>query len=339
VPPRLRTLASRFLADYGILAVLIGLCVFFSVATYTTQQPNGAAGGAQLAELIAGRAPRGASVLVAVRDNRADREFAEALEAGLRESGQRVAATVRGQPADARKALERLAAAGSKVDVIACSPAARAWTVWDGLPERYPQLGAPQLLAPTAFRGSNFLKPDNLLNIANQIAVIAILAIGMTLVIITAGIDLSVGSLIALSAVVTTLLIRDHAGAEQAGAGGMVLASLGGVAACAVIGLFSGALVAWLRIPSFIVTLAMMLVASGLAFLLAKGQSIYQVPNGFVYLGRGAAFGVPLAVWLMFGLYVAAHFLMARTRAGRYVYAVGSNEEAARLSGVPVAWT
>jgi ribose transport system permease protein len=339
MPPRLRALGSRFLADYGILLVLLALCVFFSVATYTTQQPNGAAGGAQLGQVIASRTPAGAAVLVAARDNREDAEFVEALEAGLRESGRAVAAKVQGQPVDARAALEKLAGAGGKLDVIACSPAARTWAVWDQLPQRFPQLAGAKVLAPTAFRGSNFLKPDNLLNIANQIAVIAIVAMGMTLVIITGGIDLSVGSLIALSAVVTTLLIRDRAGAEQASAAGMVLASLCGVAACAGIGLFSGAMVTWLRIPAFIVTLGMMLVASGLAFLLAKGQSIYQVPDGFVQLGRGAALGVPLAVWLMIGVYVVAHFLMARTRQGRYVYAVGSNGEASRLSGVPVGWT
>jgi len=336
---RFRLLLTSFLAHYGIVLVLLALCVFFSAATYTTQQPNGAAGGAQLAQMIAGRTPAGASVLIAARDNRDDREFVRALEDGLRESGRTVAASAQGQPADARQALERIAQSGGKVDAIAVSPAARSWALWDRLPERFPQFAQAPVIAPTAFRGSNFLKPDNLLNIANQIAVIAILAIGMTLVIITGGIDLSVGSLIALSAVVTTLLIRDYGGAEGAGAGAMVLASVVGILVCGAVGLFSGAVVTWLRIPPFIVTLAMMLVASGLAFLLAKGQSIYQVPDGFVQLGRGAALGLPLAVWLVGALYILAHFLMARTRAGRYVYAVGSNGEAARLSGVPVGRT
>ena len=90
-------------------------------------------------------------------------------------------------------------------------------------------------------------------------------------------------------------------------------------------------------IPPFIVTLAMMLVGSGLAYILAKGQSVYQIPDSFVWLGRGAdLFGIPNAVLLMLVLYVAAHVLMSRMRLGRYVYAVGGNREAARLSGVPV---
>ncbi len=92
------------------------------------------------------------------------------------------------------------------------------------------------------------------------------------------------------------------------------------------------------RIPPFIVTLAMMLVASGLAYLLAQGQSIYQVPESFVRLGRGADFlRIPNAVLLTAFLYGAAHVLMTRTVLGRRIYAVGSNREAARLSGVPVS--
>ena len=90
-------------------------------------------------------------------------------------------------------------------------------------------------------------------------------------------------------------------------------------------------------IPPFIVTLAMMLVGSGLAYLLAAGQSIYQLPDSFVWLGRGADFlHLPNAVLLMLVLYGLAHILMSRMRIGRYLYAVGGNREAARLSGVPV---
>jgi len=91
------------------------------------------------------------------------------------------------------------------------------------------------------------------------------------------------------------------------------------------------------RIPPFIVTLAMMLVASGLAYTLADGQSIYQLPDSFVRLGRGADLGgLPNAVALMLVLYAAAHVLLSRMKLGRHIYAVGGNPEAARLSGVPV---
>lgn len=90
-------------------------------------------------------------------------------------------------------------------------------------------------------------------------------------------------------------------------------------------------------IPPFIVTLAMMLVGSGLAYILAQGQSIYQIPDSFVWLGRGAdLFGLPNAVVLLLVLYALAQVLMSRMKLGRYLYAVGGNAEAARLSGVPV---
>jgi ribose transport system permease protein len=106
---------------------------------------------------------------------------------------------------------------------------------------------------------------------------------------------------------------------------------------CGVVGAFSGFMVTQFFIPPFIVTLAMMLVGSGLAYILAEGQSIYQIPDSFVWLGRGSDFmGLPNAVVLMIVLYVLAHVLMSRMKLGRYLYAVGGNGEAARLSGVPV---
>lgn len=182
----------------------------------------------------------------------------------------------------------------------------------------------------------SFHTATNLSNTLLGNSYIGIVAIGMTLVIITGGIDLSVGSLIALSAVVTARLIRDAGGGESASTTGMVLCGLGGIIACSASGLFSGLMVTLCRIPPFIVTLAMMLVASGLAYILADGQSINQVPDRFIGLGRGADLAfLPNAVLLMLGLYALAHVLMGRTVIGRYIYAVGGNAEAARLSGVP----
>jgi ribose transport system permease protein len=117
----------------------------------------------------------------------------------------------------------------------------------------------------------------------------------------------------------------------------MLLASLAGVFLCGFIGAFSGAMITRFGIPPFIVTLAMMLVGSGLAYILAKGQSIYQIPESFVWLCRGADFlSIPNAVLLMLLLYGLAHILMSRIKLGRHLYAVGGNSEAARLSGVPV---
>jgi ribose transport system permease protein len=183
-----------------------------------------------------------------------------------------------------------------------------------------------------------FLTRDNLLNIASQIAVIAILAIGMTVVIIAGGIDLSVGSLLALSAVVTTLMIQEYyGGSEKAGPAQMVMASICGMLVCAFSGLLAGGIITRLRMPPFIVTLAMMLVGSGLAYRLADNQSVYQVPESFIWLGRGAdLMNVPNAVVLMLLLYAAAHGMMTQTAFGRHLYAVGGNEEAAMVSGVPV---
>lgn len=332
----LRRIAGRLFADYGIVLALLALCAYFSVVTYQVQHPEGAAGGTQLASQISQSGKPGATVLIIVRDTRDDAAFAEAAEEKLKGTGFTVVDIVRGQPPDAREALEKLAGAGKKLDYLACNQVTASWQVLSDLGSKFPTFAAARVIAPNAFRGSNFLKPDNLLNIANQIAVIAIIAIGMTLVIITGGIDLSVGSLIALSAVAATLLIQQKLGADQANAGPMILASAAGIALCAAVGLLSGVLITFARIPAFIATLGMMLVGSGLAFIAAKGESIYKIPDSYVWLGRGADLGLPNAVVLMLVLYVAAHVLMTRTRLGRYIYAVGSNQHAARLTGVPV---
>jgi ribose transport system permease protein len=280
--------------------------------------------------------PKGASVIIVARTTEADARFAASLGERLQASGFRVAETVLGDPRAARQALQRLAERGEALAAIATTPEAAAWTVFNDMPARYPALGHPKVAVPQSYKWPTFLNRANLINVANQIVVVAILAIGMTLVIVTAGIDLSVGSLIALSAVVTTLWIRDHGGAD-AGSAAMMIGGLAGVIACTIIGLFSGLMVTVFRIPPFIATLAIMQVASGLAFIIAKGGSIYEVPESFAWLGRGVgAFGMPHAVMLMLALYVGAHVLMSRTVVGRYIYAVGGNIEAARLSGVRV---
>ncbi|MBN1345716.1 MAG: ABC transporter permease [Phycisphaerae bacterium] len=334
---KLKTALSRLTSDYGMLLVLLLLCVYYSWVTRAKQHPTGVDAGEQLAaEILAQQGPS-ESVIIVSRDNEEDLAFADTLEHRLKAAGVTVVATVKGQPADARRALSEAAASGTRVGIIACNQATAEWTVFDDLAGKFPSLTGAKLVMPRSYRWPNFLKTDNLLNVANQIVVIAILAIGMTMVIITGGIDLSVGSLIALSACVVALLIREAAGAEHATALGMVLCCLGGVAVCGVVGLFSGMMVTLFAIPPFIVTLAMMLVASGLAFILAEGQSVYQVPDTFIWLGRGAdAFGIPNAVVMMAVLYIAAHVLMTQTSLGRYIYAVGGNREAARLSGVPV---
>ncbi len=320
---------GRLLSDYGMALVLLLLCAYYSLVTYSEQDPAGAEAGRQLAPLVAGRVGPSGTVLIVARDTPEDAAFADTLQSRLDAAGVRVAAVVKGEPSDVRAALQMLGKEGVKPDAIATNQPTSRWAV-------VRKAGVP-VLTPQRSWWPTFLKADNLRNVANQIAVIAILAVGMTFVVITGGIDLSVGSLIALAAVTATLLIRDRAGGVEATAGGMVLCSLAGIAVCAAVGLFSGAMVTFFGVPAFIVTLAMMLVARGLAAMWTGGQSVADVPDSFQWFGRGTeVLGIPNGVIVMVLLYLAAHVVMTRMRLGRYVYAVGGNAEAARLSGVPV---
>ena len=332
----MKLFVKKFTADYGMVFALLLLCAFFSVVTISEQSPTGEAAAALVAADIRALGPA-PQVLIAAGDQPADAAFVAKLERDLPAAGARVAGVARGEPKSARDALVRIAAAGGRLDAIACTKSSANWLVLLDVKKDFPALGAPILVTPRSYRWPNFLKSENLLNIANQIAVIAIIAIGMTLVIITGGIDLSVGSLLALSAVLAARFIRDYAGGEIASGIGMLLACLAAIFACGTVGAFTGLMITRFRIPPFIVTLGMMLVGSGLAYTLAGGQSIYQLPDSFIWLGRGAdLFNLPNAVVLMLVLYAAAHVMMSRMKLGRYIYSVGGNSEAARLSGVPV---
>lgn len=336
-PSALRNLASWLISDYGMLLVLILLAGLFTAATWKTQQPTGAAAARQFADTLAAELADKSGLVIVVRDTPSDTLFAEVLSKQLAAAGFTGVATLKGEPATVRQQLVKLLEDGAEIRAIACNQATYGWRVYERVAQEFPKLRDASVYQPAPVRGSSFLTRDNLLNIANQIAVIAIIAIGMTMVVITGGIDLSVGSLLALSAVTTTLLIRDYAGGTAASALGMTGASLGGIAVCAALGAFSGLMVTQFRVPPFIVTLAMMLMASGAAYLISEGQSIDQVPDSFIWLGRGAdLFNIPNAVLLMLGLYGIAHVVMTRMKFGRYVYAVGGNAEAARLSGVHV---
>jgi len=328
---------SRRVAEYGPIVVLLVLCVYFSVVTSSEQSPVGEAAAKQVYATIVDQFGRSPRVLIAASDQPSDPAFAASLARDLTASGAQVVGSIQGEPKDAREMLAKLQAAGDGLDAIACTQVASEWLVFSDIKSDFPSLGEPRLITPRRYRWPNFLKAENLLNIANQIAVIAIVAIGMTFVIITGGIDLSVGSLLALSAVITAVLIRDCAGGVNASPVGMVLTCVVAIVICGAIGAFSGLMITGFAIPPFIVTLAVMLVSSGLAYIVAKGQSIYQIPESFVWLGREAdLMGLPNAVVLMLILYCLAHVMMSRMRLGRYLYAVGGNSEAARLSGVPV---
>jgi ribose transport system permease protein len=173
-----------------------------------------------------------------------------------------------------------------------------------------------------------FLTVSNLLNVAEQTAIVAIIAVGMTFVIITAGIDLSVGSVLAFSGIVM-------ASALQAGAPLIVglAAGLGAGLAC---GLLNGLLITGGRLPPFIATLGMMSVARGAALMFTEGRPVSGFSESFRSLATGEVLGVPFPVIVMVAVYTAAHIVLTRTRLGRYAYAIGGNEEATLLSGVSV---
>ena len=317
--------------------VLVGLGLFFSLATVSEQPATGALAAPGVVARLGAQLDDDAKLLVVAGAQPDETAFAGAVAEAWKGEGRPVAAVVTGEPRDARAALENLAASGNRLGGIAASAHAAGWLVFASVKDDFPALGDPVVVVPQRHRGSNFLKPDNLLNVANQIAVIAIMAIGMTLVILTGGIDLSVGSLLALAAVLAALFIREFGGADQAGAGAMILACLVAVVVTGLVGLLNGLFVTRFGIPPFLVTLAAMFIASGFAYRITAGESVYQLPDSFTWLGRGETLpGLPNAVVLMFLLYGLAHLLMTRMVIGRHLYAVGGNRAAARLSGVPV---
>lgn len=328
----LRTIVS----EYTTVIALLLLCGLLSVITWGKQFPAGAGGGRQVAGVIQKRAQAGAGVLIVVRATDEDAEFAAALKAGLENGGFRVVETVSGQPTDVRRAIGRAGEAGSKIDWIAGSEATAAWSLFQDVPSLGSAAAEAQVISPQGYYGPTFLKLRNLLNITNQIALIAIIAIGMTMVIIVGGIDLSVGSLVALSAVVAARLIRDVGGGVEAGIGELAGCCLAAIGLCAAAGAFNGALVTLMGIPPFIVTLATMSVASGLASMVTRSETINDIPASILVLTRGSLFGVPNPVILMLALYGVGHVVLSRTTFGRYLYAVGGNRRAAWLCGVPV---
>jgi ribose/xylose/arabinose/galactoside ABC-type transport system permease subunit len=202
--------------------------------------------------------------------------------------------------------------------------------LWRGVTTAGPVLGLVGVCVLfAALRFHTFVSRDNLAIVLEQTAVIGIAALGMTLVIIAGGIDLSVGSIIALGTVAIALLIQRG--------WSPVLAALGGVAAGALCGVFSGLLITRLRLLPFVVTLGMMGALRGAAKGLAGEQTIYPDEtwlNGLMQIGRRG--GLPGGVWLMLGLSVVVALGLRYTRFGRHVFAVGSNEQTARLCGVPV---
>ena len=179
-----------------------------------------------------------------------------------------------------------------------------------------------------SFTSENFLNPLNVFNILRQVSIIGISAVGMTMVLLTGGIDLSVGSLIAVTGVgiAKLMLMGLHP----------IIASFIMLTVSALIGLLNGFFINKLRIPPLITTLGMMTSLRGLAFIITGGLPVFGFNPNFSKLGQGYVWKIPIPVLVMIAVFIIGILVLSKTRFGRYVYGVGSNEEATRLSGINV---
>lgn len=189
-----------------------------------------------------------------------------------------------------------------------------------------PLLGLLLLGIALTILSDRFLTVNNLLNVARQISINAIISVGMTLIILTGGIDLSVGSIVALTGSITAgLLVSGQA---------ILPAIFVGVLVGVLLGLFNGLLITRAEIPPFIATLGTMTAARGLTLVYTEGRPITGMEEAFRFLGGGYIAGIPVPVILMVIIFAATYVMLKKTRLGRYIYAIGGNEEAARLSGI-----
>jgi ribose transport system permease protein len=179
-----------------------------------------------------------------------------------------------------------------------------------------------------ALGSGDFMTASNLLNVALQTSIIAIVAIGMTFTILTAGIDLSVGSVMALSGALAAGLAVRQGWGTYGGIGGSLLAGL-------VLGAVNGLLVVRGGIPPFVATLAMMTVGRGLTLVYTQGRPIAGIERSFIFWGTGRMIGIPVPVILLGVMALIAYGVLRYTRFGLYVYATGGDEEIARLAGIP----
>lgn len=185
------------------------------------------------------------------------------------------------------------------------------------------------LIAVFSLSSASFFTAKNFINILRQISVLGILSVGMTFVIISGGMDLSVGSLLGLTGVVCAKLIV-QAGMNPA------LSILITLVMMALVGILTGFLIVKLNVSAIVITLGMMTVTRGIAYILSGGIPIYDIPESVVYLGQGYIGPIPVPVVTMLVIVVVAAFVLRKTYWGRFVYAIGGNEEATRLAGVSV---
>ncbi|ELV8632509.1 ribose ABC transporter permease [Vibrio vulnificus] len=208
----------------------------------------------------------------------------------------------------------------------------RTWISKEWLIEQKSLIALLFLIVVVSFLNPNFFTVDNILNILRQTSVNAIIAVGMTLVILTAGIDLSVGAVLALCGAFAASLVAMEVP--------VLIAVPTALLAGAALGAISGVIIAKGKVQAFIATLVTMTLLRGVTMVYTDGRPIStgftDTADAFAWFGTGYALGIPVPVWLMVIVFAAAWYLLNHTRFGRYVYALGGNESATRLSGINV---
>ena len=185
------------------------------------------------------------------------------------------------------------------------------------------------LIAFFSFGSKYFLTGDNIINVLRQVAVCGISAVGLTFVMLTGGIDLSIGAIIGMTGVMTAIaMVQWHLP--------MMVAVLIGLLMGLIVGFINGALVTYVNIPALITTLGTMTSVRGLCFIVTGGLPVYNFPDSFDVFGKGYVSVVPVPVIIMIIILVIGWYVLNKTRYGRYLYAIGGNAEAARLSGINV---
>lgn len=210
---------------------------------------------------------------------------------------------------------------------------------WQSLIQKY---GIFLALALTclvlAVISENFLSTRNLLNVLRQTSINGVLAIGMTFVILTRGIDLSVGSVAALAGMVAGSLATTSTGSMIFGATMPApLALLAGILTGMACGAVSGVVVSRFKVPAFVATLGMLSAARGLTLLYSGGRPIAALDEGFRWIGTGTVLGIPVPILIFAAVFGLAHFVLMQTRYGRHIYAAGGNPHAAKVSGLNVS--
>ena len=186
------------------------------------------------------------------------------------------------------------------------------------------------LFVGLAFASPHFLTATNLSSVVRQTAVINIMALGMTLIIVSGGIDLSVGAILAMGGLLGTMTMEKGYP--------IVAGVIVGILTGCFWGNVNGLLTTKLRINPFIVTLGTLGIVRGLTLIISNGLPVHQIPKAFSFLGEGNVLGVPFVLWILLVCAVLVHIIMEHTKLGRYAFAIGSNPDAAFYAGIPVAY-